>query len=288
MDSPVQSVITVCGAGTMGSGIAQLFATAGYRVLLFDIREDALAKSLRQIGSDLQQREARGRLNPGEKNRILERLSFTTSILQCKASFCLEAIREDAGDKSALFCNLMEQNGPEAIYATNTSSLSVTGIAAGTPFPNRVAGMHFFNPAHLMKLVEVVYTDFTEPDVLDKIRKVASQIQKTAVLVKDTPGFIVNRVARPFYLESMRVAEEGAADFKSIDQLLESTGFKMGPFALTDLIGQDINLRVSQSLYAAFHQAPRFRPSPLQEQKVRDGDLGQKTGRGFYDYHALP
>ncbi|MFY0252998.1 3-hydroxyacyl-CoA dehydrogenase NAD-binding domain-containing protein [Chitinophaga sp. 30R24] len=277
--------IAVCGAGTMGAGIAQIAAYSGYRTTLFDIRPDGLERAKAQIEKSLTGAVEKGKLAVADKESILQRISFTAAINDCKADLIIEAIVENLSAKTSLFNQLAEINTAKTIFATNTSSLSVSTIAAAvTVHPSRVAGMHFFNPAHLMKLVEVVSGRETSPEVADVLYAVAMRMGKVPVRVKDAPGFIVNRVARLYYLEAMHLAAEHVADFSAIDQLLESVGFKMGPFALMDLIGNDVNLAVTQSLYDAFNHAPRFKPNTLQEQRVKEGKLGRKTGLGFYKY----
>lgn len=269
----------------MGAGIAQIAAYSGFTTLLFDIRQDGLDKAKAQIEKSLAVAVEKGKLTAADRDSTLERLRFTAAIEECVADVIIEAIVEKPGAKTELFNQLAAINTTETIFASNTSSLSVSGIAAAvTVHPSRVVGMHFFNPAHLMKLVEVVSGKETAPDVADAIYELAEKMGKVPVRVKDSPGFIVNRVARHYYLEAMHIAQEGKADFSTIDQLLEAAGFKMGPFALMDLIGNDINLAVTQSLYDAFEQAPRFKPNVLQEQRVKEGKLGRKTGLGFYRY----
>ncbi|MGO4294774.1 3-hydroxyacyl-CoA dehydrogenase family protein [Chitinophaga sp. RAB17] len=277
--------IAVCGAGTMGAGIAQIAAYSGFNTLLFDIQQEGLDRAKAQIEKSLTVAVEKGKLAAEEKELILQRIRFTAEIEDCIADVILEAIVEKVAAKTALFNQLAAINAPDTIFATNTSSLSVSDIAAAViGHSTRVVGMHFFNPAHLMKLVEVVSGKDTAPEVADTVYALAQKMGKVPVRVKDSPGFIVNRVARHYYLEAMHVAAQGQADFSTIDQLLESAGFKMGPFALMDLIGNDVNLAVTQSLYDAFAQAPRFKPNALQEQRVKDGKLGRKTGLGFYRY----
>jgi 3-hydroxybutyryl-CoA dehydrogenase len=277
--------IAVCGAGTMGAGIAQIAAYSGFNTLLFDIQQEGLDRAKAQIEKSLKVAVEKGKLAAEEKDLILQRIRFTAVIEDCVADVIIEAIVEKIAAKTALFNQLAAINPTNTIFATNTSSLSVSDIAAAVgSHASRVVGMHFFNPAHLMKLVEVVSGKDTAPEVADTIYALAQQMGKVPVRVKDSPGFIVNRVARHYYLEAMHIAAQGQADFSTIDQLLESVGFKMGPFALMDLIGNDINLAVTQSLYDAFAQAPRFKPNALQEQRVKDGKLGRKTGLGFYRY----
>lgn len=279
------NTIAICGAGTMGAGIAQVAATSGFTTILFDIQEPGLEKARNQITKSLGVAVEKGRLSAETREEILQRITFTSDAAHCVADVIIEAIVEKMEVKTALLNQLAEINREDTIFATNTSSLSVTELAASVSVnPSRVAGMHFFNPAHVMKLVEVISGTQTSPETADIVYELALQMGKVPVRVKDSPGFIVNRVARHYYLEAMRLAEQGVADFSTIDQLLESAGFKMGPFALMDLIGNDINLAVTQSLYDAFRQAPRFKPSILQEQRVKDGKLGRKTGIGFYRY----
>ncbi|PSL49359.1 3-hydroxybutyryl-CoA dehydrogenase [Chitinophaga niastensis] len=277
--------IAICGAGTMGAGIAQIAAYSGFSTVLYDIQQAGLDKAKTQIEKSLQVAIDKGKLAAAEKENILQRIRFSTAIEDCIADVVIEAIVEKITAKTALFNQLAEINTVDTIFATNTSSLSVSEIAASiTNHPSRVVGMHFFNPAHLMKLVEVVSGTTTAPEVASAIYDLAVKMGKVPVRVKDAPGFIVNRVARQYYLEAMHIAEQDQADFSTIDQLLESVGFKMGPFALMDLIGNDVNLAVTQSLYDAFDHAPRFKPNVLQEQRVKDGKLGRKTGLGFYRY----
>lgn len=276
--------IAVCGAGTMGAGIAQVAASSGYNTVLFDIRPEGLERAQAQITKSLSTAVEKGRLKAEEKDAALERLTFTSDIHRCVADVIIEAIVEDMAAKTALFSQLAPINREDTIFASNTSSLSVSALAATLPHPQRVAGMHFFNPAHLMKLVEVVSGEQTSPETASRVYELAKSMGKVPVNAKDAPGFIVNRVARHYYLEAMLLAEQQVADFSTIDQLLENAGFRMGPFALMDLIGNDINLAVTRSLYDAFQQAPRFKPNALQEQRVQDGRLGRKTGLGFYRY----
>lgn len=276
--------IAVCGAGTMGAGIAQVAAVSGYHTLLFDIQPAMLDKAKAQIAKNLDTAVAKGKLSVADSAATQDRLQFTSRLHDCVAQVIIEAIAEQLPAKTGLFNQLAELNPGNTIFATNTSSLSVSRIAAGVVNPSRVAGMHFFNPAPLMKLVEVVSAELTSPATAALVYALAQSMGKTPVHVKDAPGFIVNRVARHYYLEAMKAAEYELADFATIDRLLESTGFRMGPFALMDLIGNDVNLAVTQSLYTAFAQAPRFAPNALQQTLVAHGHLGRKSGKGFYNY----
>jgi 3-hydroxybutyryl-CoA dehydrogenase len=276
--------IAVCGAGTMGAGIAQVAASSGYNTTLFDIQAPVLDKAREHITRNLETAVAKGRMTALEMEEALARIQFTSQLQDCTAAVIIEAIAEKITAKTALFRQLAEVNPAGTIFASNTSSLSVSDIAAATPNPERVVGMHFFNPAPFMKLVEVVKGRDTDAGAAALIYELAVRMGKTPVHVKDSPGFIVNRVARHYYLEAMKAAEAGIADFATIDRLLESCGFRMGPFALMDLIGNDVNLAVTQSLYEAFAQAPRFAPNVLQITRVQEGHLGRKSGRGFYSY----
>lgn len=276
--------IAVCGAGTMGAGIAQVAAAAGFRTLLFDASPPALEKGFSMIRQNLQQGVNKGKITPAQMEAALQQLQPAGTADACVADVIIEAIVEQVPAKTALFNSLAKVNSPATVFATNTSSLSVSAIAAGIPHPERVAGMHFFNPAHLMQLVEVVRGSETSNETFNCLFNLAVAMGKTPVRVKDSPGFIVNRVARHYYLEAMQIASENVAELKTIDALLESSGFRMGPFALMDLIGNDVNYAVTSSLYDAFHHAPRFRPGQMQADKVAKGELGRKTGKGFYNY----
>lgn len=276
--------ICICGAGTMGSGIAQVSAQAGFYTLLYDLNADMLEKAKQGIDKNLQWLIEKGKLDVAGKEKIFQRIHFTSDIQTCLADVFIEAIVEKAEIKAALFNQLAELNHSECIFATNTSSLSVTTIASQIKNPERVVGMHFFNPAPLMKLVEVVNTDHTNENTTRVIIELVKQMGKTPVVCKDSPGFIVNRVARPYYIESLRLVEEGISDFTQIDGLLEATGFKMGPFKLMDLIGNDVNYAVSNSVYEQSGKPERLKPSLIQKEKVEKGELGKKSGKGYYDY----
>jgi 3-hydroxybutyryl-CoA dehydrogenase len=276
--------IIVCGAGTMGSGIAENAARAGFNTILYELDPATLKKAASNIEMNLGLMADKKRITSAEKQETLQKLSFTTETQNCKGDIIIEAIIEKTEAKKDLFRRIAEVNSPDTIFATNTSSLSVSGIAEGLPHPERVCGMHFFNPPQVMKLVEVVAGKQTAPWVTEKISALARSMGKTPVACKDSPGFIVNRVARHFYLEPLQLLREGAAEVEKIDAILEATGFKMGPFRLMDLIGNDINYAVTQSLYDACGKPARFRPSPIQQQKVTNKELGRKTGKGYYTY----
>ncbi len=278
------NTICVCGAGTMGSGIAQVAALSGYYTLLYDLSAEMLEKARTGIERNLQRSVERQKISAEEMQKTLDRISFTSDLQICLADLFIEAIVEKLPVKIALFNQLAELNHSECIFASNTSSLSITEIANGVMQPSRVIGMHFFNPAPLMKLVEIVTTPQTAPGVAETMINLTKQMGKTPVVCKDSPGFIVNRVARPYYIESLRLIEENKTSFSQLDTLLESTGFKMGPFKLMDLIGNDINYAVSCSVYEQMNQPERLRPSFVQKEKVDAGEWGQKTGKGYYEY----
>lgn len=278
--------IGVCGAGTMGSGIAQVFAQNGFSVVLFELNDTVLQQAQKGIENNLSIAVEKGKLTEAEKQKTISAISFTTDLNQVKGDVVIEAIIENLAIKQKLFADLAAINTPETILASNTSSLAITAIAKGISYPGRVAGLHFFNPAHLMKLIEVIKVASTDEKTIETLKALCITIGKTPVLCQDSPGFIVNRVARHYYVESLKILEENACKMQNIDELLESAGFKMGPFKLMDTIGNDINFSVTSSMYQAFHQEAKFRPSRIQQQKVDAGHLGKKTGKGFYDYSA--
>jgi 3-hydroxybutyryl-CoA dehydrogenase len=268
----------------MGSGIAQAAAQHNFHVILFDVSKDMLAKARAAMESNLQTLVQKNKLTAQAGTDILHRIQFVSDINDCLADLVIEAIVEKPEVKAGLFNQLAEVNHSEVVFATNTSSLSVTEIAKKVMHPERVAGMHFFNPATIMKLVEVVVTPFSNAQTIETIVQTARQMDKTPVLCQDAPGFIVNHVARPYYLEALKLAEQGVTDFQTIDTLLEASGFKMGPFRLMDLIGNDINYAVSCQVYDALGKPQRLQPSPIQQEKVEKGELGRKTGKGYYQY----
>lgn len=276
--------ILICGAGTMGAGIAQTAIQAGLTTWLFDKDKAALENGAAQIDHFFQRAVEKGKITEEEKKQTISRLYLTQNFKEADPQVVIEAIVENMDAKVSLFKELAENFSAETIFATNTSSLSVSQIAQEIPHNERVIGMHFFNPVPLMELVEIIKASQTSLAVTEDIHALVVKMNKIGVMLQDTPGFIVNRVARPFYLEAFRLAEDQVADMKTIDRLMEGIGFRMGPFALTDLIGQEVNLAVTQSLYHAFHFEARYRPSPLQVTKVKAGLLGRKSGTGFYDY----
>ncbi len=268
----------------MGAGIAESAALAGMAVAMLDVREEALERGRQTIERDLERRVKKGRLSEEERQGVLDRVSTTTSVGDCsEASLVVEAVVEDMGVKRKVFGDLEGVVGDETVLATNTSSLSVAAIAAATDSPGRVVGMHFFNPVPAMRLVEVIAGPSTDPSALRRAEEVSERLGKTPVRVSDTPGFIVNRVARPFYLEALRIVEAGG-DPGQVDAAIREAGFRMGPLELADLIGHDINLSVSESLFERYYYQPRFRPSYLQRSMVEAGTLGRKSGQGFYDH----
>ncbi|MES2331580.1 MAG: 3-hydroxyacyl-CoA dehydrogenase NAD-binding domain-containing protein [Bacteroidota bacterium] len=278
------NTICVCGAGTMGSGIAQVAALSGYITIQFDVNKDMLAKSKTGIEKNLQWLLDKEKITTEQQEQCMERLRFTSEIKDCVADLIIEAIIEKKEAKTELFNRLSEINSSDSIFATNTSSIAVAEIASEIPNPRRVLGMHFFNPAPVMKLVEVIKTGYTDQQVLASVVQLAGTMGKTAVICNDAPGFIVNRVARHYYLEAMKLVEQGLATIETVDTVMESTGFKMGPFKLMDLIGMDINYRVSHIVWDALGKPERLTPSPIQKQKLDAGELGRKTGKGFYTY----
>lgn len=279
----VQS-ICVCGAGTMGRGIAQAAAQSGIYTLLFDLNTDVLQKAEAAINNNLQSLVEKQKITEAQQRQIKGHLTYINEINDCIADVIIEAIIEKPEAKIALFNQLAEINHSETIFASNTSSLSITQLQHKIVQPQRVAGMHFFNPATLMKLVEVVKGEQTNTEVINSLADLARQMNKLPVLCKDSPGFIVNRVARPYYLEALKIVEDGIADIPTIDSIMEATGFKMGPFKLMDLIGNDINYAVSCSVYEQLGKPERLKPSPIQKEKTESNQLGRKTGEGYYKY----
>ncbi|HEV2673047.1 MAG TPA: 3-hydroxyacyl-CoA dehydrogenase PaaH [Aliidongia sp.] len=282
------ATVVVIGAGAMGSGIAQVAAQAGHPVLLYDARDGAAKKGREGVLANLGRLVEKGRLEPDDAAATAARLTVAASLMELKgARLVVEAIVEDLAIKRKLFGEIEDLVAEETILATNTSSLSVTAIAAGLRHPHRVCGLHFFNPAPVMALVEIVSGLASDAEVLDVLVATARSWGKVPVRATSTPGFIVNRVARPFYAEGLRLLEEAASDVPTLDAIMrEAGGFRMGPFELMDLIGHDVNFAVTRSVFEANFCDPRFRPSLVQQELVAAGWLGRKTGRGFYDHAA--
>ena len=292
---PAAAVIAVIGAGAMGAGIAQIAAVAGHPVLLHDLRPGAAASAIAGIRGQIGKLADKGRLSPERAASAAAALQPAEALDALRdATLVIEAIVENLEPKRALFVQLEAVVGADAILATNTSSISVTAIGAALARPERLVGMHFFNPAPLMPLVEVIAGVATDRAVADTVFATAAAWGKTPVHARSTPGFIVNRVARPFYAEGLRLLQEGVCDPATLDAVIrESGGFRMGPCELMDLIGHDVNYAVTRSVFDAYYGDPRFAPSLVQLELVQAGHLGRKSGRGFYDYrdgavHAAP
>lgn len=277
-------IVGIAGAGTMGQGIAQLCATSGFNVLLYDVNPEAIQKGLLNIDLGLQKSVEKNKLTPDGKKQTLARIQPCENLTNLKADLIIEAAIEKLEVKRALFQTIESNNSGTAILTTNTSSIPVTQIASAIQKRNRFAGLHFFNPAPVMKLVEVIEGVETNTQTIDLLKAFSHKIGKTAVVAKDSPGFIVNRVARHYYVEALKMLEENNADIRTIDNLLKASGFKMGSFELMDLIGVDVNFSVTSSMFNAFHQDSKFRPSRIQQQKVDARHWGKKSGKGFYDY----
>jgi 3-hydroxybutyryl-CoA dehydrogenase len=278
--------IAVIGAGTMGSGIAQVAATAGCSVQLFDAFPEALQRAQKSLKNTLSKLVEKGKISEEESARIAGNIRYEHELNELSnAELVIEAIIENLEIKRKLFSDLEQIVSPACILASNTSSLSMASIAASVKLSDRVVGIHFFNPAPLMQLVEVIPAVQTSSEVLNQAVETISAWKKIVAVAKDTPGFIVNRVARPFYSEAIRIYEEGIADFSTIDHAMKSLGgFRMGPFELMDFIGNDVNYAVTESVFTAFYFDPRFKPSFTQKRLTEAGFLGRKSGRGYYDY----
>jgi 3-hydroxybutyryl-CoA dehydrogenase len=277
--------VSIIGSGAMGSGIAQVIAQAGHSVLLNDTRQEALDKSKTSLQSTFSKLVEKGKMTQDSADLIFGRIQFDTQLSKLEGSeLVIEAIVENLDVKKKVFAEVETIVDAHCIIASNTSSLSITAIAAGCKIPDRVIGIHFFNPAPLMPLVEIIPAIQTENTLAERVKTWIMEWKKVPVICKDTPGFIVNRVARSFYGEALRIAEEGIADYATIDQSMRDLGFKMGPFELMDLIGNDVNYAVTESVFASFYYDQRFKPSILQKKLNEAGWLGKKTGRGYFNY----
>lgn len=273
----------VCGAGTMGSGIAYAAAAAGYDVWLYDISETMLERGRASVSSFLASGLERGKITQQDADAIGACVRTTSRIEDfADCSVVVEAILESLDAKQDLFRRLEAVVDASTVLASNTSSLPITAIAAALERPERCVGIHFFNPAHIMRLVEVIEGFRTSSETMDRSIALSRELGKTPVRAADTPGFIVNRVARNFYGESFRIVGEGAATHDQVDRCMRGIGFKMGPFELMDLIGIDVNLMVTRSVYDLYFDEPRFRPHLIQQKMVESGRLGRKSGGGFY------
>jgi 3-hydroxybutyryl-CoA dehydrogenase len=277
--------VSIIGAGTMGAGIAQASALAGYKVILYDVADDVLTQALASIRASIDKGVARGKTDVTVAEAANTSIQTTTSLeTAAEADLIIEAAPEKLALKREIFSALAAVAPDNAIFGSNTSSLSINALAGTMKWPDRFLGVHFFNPAHIMKLVELIRSDYTSDETVATVQTYVEKLGKTAVLCKDTPAFIVNRVARPFYGEAFRLLGENAADPATLDKLMRSIGFRMGPFELIDLIGCDVNLAVTQSVYDAYFQEPKYRPHPIQRRMVESGRLGRKSGHGFYEY----
>ena len=281
--------VGIIGSGTMGSGIAQVAATSGCMVNLYDTSQEALDNAKGSLEKILSRLIEKGRIDTKEKNRIQDNITYVNQLKDLGSSnLIIEAIVENLNIKRKVFSELECHVQEDCIIATNTSSLSIASIAASLEKPERCIGIHFFNPAPLMKLVEIIPAIQTSKKVLEKSIQTISDWKKVTVVAKDTPGFIVNKVARPYYSESLRIYEEGIASFETIDKSLKTLGdFRMGPFELMDFIGNDVNYAVTESVFTAFYFDSRYRPSFTQKRLSEAGFLGRKSGRGYYDYTAI-
>ena len=280
------SVAGVIGSGAMGSGIAQVAASAGHKVLVYDNNQNALKKAGETLKASLSKLVEKQKITPEQQKAVLSNITFVSTLTELSGcDLVIEAIVENLDIKKTVFSALEKIVKQNCVLASNTSSLSITSIAAACEKPGRVLGIHFFNPATLMPLVEIIPGIATDPELTVSCKNLIDSWGKITVIAKDTPGFIVNRVARPFYSEALRIYEEGIADMATIDWAMkEIGGFKMGPFELMDLIGHDVNYVVTETVWTQFYFDPKFKPALSQKRLLEGGFLGRKSGRGFYNY----
>ena len=280
------TIVGVIGSGAMGSGIAQVAATAGHKVIVYDSNNSALEKSKANLNASLKKLVEKEKLTDNGANDILRKLNYSENInsfLEC--GIIIEAIIENLEVKKEVFAEFEKIISDKCVLATNTSSLSIASISSACKKPQRVLGIHFFNPAQLMPLVEIIPSLSTDESVLTESRKLIDSWGKITVVAKDTPGFIVNRIARPYYGEAIRILEEGIADIETIDWTMKNIGgFKMGPFELMDFIGNDVNFKVTETVWKQFFYDPRYKPSLTQKRLFESQRFGKKSGRGYYDY----
>ncbi len=279
--------VGIVGAGTMGQGIAISCALAGYQTLMYDLDSSFCDKAISLIQKSLTKSVEKGKLSQEDSEVAFSRIVKANKLQDLQVDLVIEAIVESLQIKQNLFIELEQINSANAILASKTSSISITQIASVLQNPANCIGLHFFNPANVMKLVEVISGLKTSPELVQLMKDFAKSLGKVSVEVKDSPGFIVNRVARHFYVEALKVLQDEVADHETIDLLMRSAGFKMGPFGLMDLIGIDVNYAVTKSVHEGFSKAHRFLPSKIQYEKIEVGQLGRKTGKGFYDYEKL-
>ena len=276
--------VAVIGAGTMGQGIAQVCALAGYPVMLYDTQPEITKTAIANVRKRMEMAVEKGKLSAALKDEALARIVAVGDFRQLQVDIAIEAVVEKLDVKQKILAELEKLNAIDCILVSNTSSFPITQIASVMKHKNRFAGLHFFNPAPVMKLVEIIRGAATNDHTIKVLEAFVESLSKISVMATDSPGFIVNRIARLFYAESLKIVEDGVSDYQTVDRLLKETGFKMGPFQLMDLIGVDTNFAVTTSMYNAFHQEPKFRPSRLQQQKVDAGQHGRKSGKGFYEY----
>ena len=276
--------IAVIGAGTMGQGIAHLCALAGYPVMLYDIQPELTRTAIASIRRIFEDHVQRAKMTTEQRDAAIGRIQAVHDFRQLQVDLAIEVVLEKLEIKHKILTELEKINAMDCLLVSNTSSLSITQLAAPLKHKERCAGLHFFNPATVMKLVEIVKGAATSDHTVKSLSLFAESLGKTAAITNDTPGFIVNRINRLFFAEALKAVEENVADFKVVDSLMKATGFRMGPFQLLDLVGIDTSYTVSWSLYEAFYYEPKFRPSRIQQQKVDAGLYGRKSGKGFYEY----